>query len=126
MADFGPGNLGIHSTTLGESVNPTTSALLAEIDSTALYARAGGTPYQVTWIVGGNSTGLVWALEQCLSTGLAMSTAGRAQTVAYSAIGQSAQFVTRHTVEVGDRLRARLLSTFTGSAAAKIIAEPLV
>jgi hypothetical protein len=54
-----------------------------------------------------------------------MSTAGRDQTVVMVSSGQSAQFVTKHNVESGDRFRVRVNSSFTGAAAAKIIAEPL-
>lgn len=126
MAFFEWGNRTLQSTTLNTTTNPTTAALLAEIDSTALdgVTHAGGQMYQVVWIVGA-STAAIFKLEQALSTGLDMSTAGRSQTLVFTGSGQSAEFITKHMIEVGDRLRCHLDSSFTGSAGAKIIAEPL-
>jgi hypothetical protein len=127
MADFGPGNRSFHSTTLGVTTNPTTSALIAAIDSTVVdgFVPAGARPVLATWLLGA-STNVTWALEQALSTGLDMSTAGRSQVVVFTASNQTAQYVTRHVVEPGDQFRCRVLSTFTGNAGAKIIIEPLV
>ena len=128
MSFFGWGTKSINSTTLGVTTNPPTSGLLAEIafNSSMATARAGGIPMQVSWIVGTQTTLATFQLEQALSTGLDMSTAGRDQTIVMVSSGQSAQFVTKHTVEVGDRFRVRLNSSITGGAAAKIIAEPLI
>ena len=125
MADFGYGNASYHSTSLGVTANPSTTALLAEIDSTVVdgfvNARA---VVQATWLVGG-STGATWVLEQALSTGLNMSTAGRAQAVVFTPANQTGEYVTRHNVERGDRFRCRHLSSQTGNFAAHIILEPL-
>jgi hypothetical protein len=127
MSFFGTGNRTVNSTTLGLTSNPTTATLLAEIDcnSTMATVRRGGEPWQVSWIVGSTGAQVTFQLEQCLSTGLDMSTAGRDQTVVMVSSGQSAEFVTKHNVESGDRFRVRVNSSFTGAAAAKIIAEPL-
>ena len=107
--------------------NPSSGTLLAEIDcnDTMSHVRSGGEPWQVTWIVGTQTTLATFRLEHCLSTGLDISTAGRDITYVMVSSGQSAQFVTKHNVEPGDRFRVRVNSTFTGVVAAKIIAEPL-
>lgn len=127
MSFFATGNRSINSTTLGVTSNPTTGTLLAEIDCNSSMAtvRRGGEPWQVSWIIGTQTTLATFLLEQTSSTGLDISTSGRDQTVAMVSSGQSAQFVTKHNVEPGDRFRVRVQSSFTGGAAAKIIAEPL-
>lgn len=125
MSFFGWGNRSINSTTLGLTSNPTTATIVAELVSSALRIPSGGGPYQVTWIVGAQTTLATFQLEQTLSTGLDMSTAGRDQAVVMVSSGQSAQFVTKHNLEEGDRLRVRMNSSLTGAVAAKIIAEPL-
>ena len=128
MSFYGFGNKTINSTTLGVTSNPTTSGMLAEIDfnSSMATVKAGGAPVQVTWIVGAQTTLATFALEQVFSTGLDISTAGRDQIIVMVSSGQSAQFVTSHNVEPGDRFRVRAQSSFTGGGSAKIIAEPMV
>ena len=111
--------------TQGINVNPSTSALIAEIDSTALLVKGGGQNFQVTWIVGG-STAAIYQLEQCLSTGLDMSTAGRSQTNVVCPKDQSAQYMTKNKIRSGDRLRVRMnAAQASANMLAKIIAEPL-
>lgn len=125
MSFFTPGTPSINSTQ-GVAANPSTSVLVAELDSTQLaVVRAGGQNFQVTWIVGG-STAVVWRLEQCLSTGLDMSTAGRDSHIVYTPINQSGQYMTKQRLEVGDRLRVRVDAALAAAnVAATIIAEPL-
>lgn len=125
MSFFTPGTPSV-SSTQGLATNPSTSVLIAEIDSTQLaIVSAGGSNYQVTWLVGG-STIVTWQLEQCLSTGLDMSTAGRDLIYAWSPLNQTAQYVTKHRLEKGDRLRVRVNASLAAAVvAAKIIAEPL-
>lgn len=125
MSFFATANPTVESTALGVTSNPSTATLLAEIDSTQMPVIRGGQRMGVTWIVGVQSTLCTFLLEQALSTGLDMSTAGRSQTVVEVSSGQSAQFFTKHTVEQGDRFRVRVNSSFTGGANAKIIAEYL-
>jgi len=127
MSFFGTGNRSINSTTLGVVSNPTTATLVAEIDlnDTMAHVHVNGEPYQVTWVVGVQTTAAIFQLEQALSTGPG-STAIRDQTVVMVSSGQSAQFVTKHTAQPGDRFRIRVNSSFTGGVAGKIIAEPLV
>lgn len=124
--------------TQGIASNPTTSALIAEIDSTSLgnhITKAGGANFQVTWILGYASTaGIFWQLEAATSTAL---NAGKNSDVCPTfwpltsgstggSNGQSAQFVTKMRLERGDRLRARVATAFNaGNAQCNIIAEPL-
>jgi len=126
MAEFGWGNQSYHSTDLGLSANPTTSALLAEIDSTVIdgFVGAQGAMVQATWWAGA-STNANFVLEQALSTGLG-STAIVAQIVAQTPTAQTPQYISRHLVSRGDRFRVHLLSSFTGNAAAHIQLEPLI
>lgn len=128
MSFFGTGNRTITSTGMtGSTAAMTTATLLAEIDcnSTMATIRAGGEPWQLTWIVGSGTTGVAFLCEQALSTGLDMSTAGRDQFTVFVSSGQSAQYVTKHNVLPGDRFRVRVESTVTGRGSAKIIGEPL-
>lgn len=124
---FTPGTPHV-SSTQGLNTNPSTGALIAEIDSTQVdrfMGKKGGVNCQVHWIVGG-STAVVWRLEQCLSTGLDMSTAGRDLSFAYTPINQSGEYLTKHRVEIGDRFRARVDTALAAAVvAAKIIIEPL-
>jgi hypothetical protein len=123
------------ASTQGIATNPSTATLLAEIDSTQLGRHVvpqGGGNFQVTWICGSQSTNVLWQFEQCLSTGLDVSTSGStqdgaiAQTFAYTPINQGAQFITKHKLNRGDRLRARINASISaGTATCKIIAEPL-
>lgn len=126
MGFFSPGTPSI-SSTQGMNTNPSTSALIAEVDSTQLapFVSPAGTNVQVTWIVGG-STIVTWQLEQALSTGLDMSTAGRSLIFAWTPTNQTSQFMTKHRAERGDRFRARTNAGIAaGVVAATIIIEPL-
>lgn len=134
MAWYAPGNAPINSTGDGNVSNPSTASLIAEILPAQLAiatqsATAGsGSPVamRVTWLVGTNqSTVATFRLEQALSTGLG-STAIRDQTLVATPAGQSAQYVLNYVVQPGDRLRAILNSSLTGTAYAKIQAEPLL
>lgn len=130
---WGAGNRAINSTQMGLTANPTTAALLAEIDfnSTMATARSGGEPYQVSWIVAAQTTIATFALEHSLSTGLDMSTAAAStkigcQITVVCSSGASAQFISRHHITAGDRLRVRMPSSLTVSVSAFISAEPLM
>ena len=128
MSFFATGNRTINSTGVGDvTSNPTTGTLIAEIDcnDTLAHVRSGGEPWQAVWIVGTQTTLATFRLEQTLSTGLG-SSAIRDLTLVMVSSGQSAQFVTKHSVEPGDRFRIRVNSSFTGAVAGKIIGEPLL
>ena len=130
MAYWGVGNRTVFSTnvsSLGQITAPTTAVLLAEIDlnGTNAVVQGGGATWQVTWIPSNASaTGVSFVCEHVLSTGLG-STAMRDIFPVSMSSNQSAQYVTRHNVEPGDRFRMRLVSTVAGNVGAKIIAEPL-
>lgn len=108
----------------GLLTNPSTSDIIAEIDSTqfANVTPRGGV-YLVTMELGA-STLATWQIEQCLSTGLG-STAVRDLTFIQTPSGQSGQYQLTYKIEQGDRVRARLQSGITGVATAKLSAEPL-
>lgn len=129
MSFFGWGNSAVRSgsTAVGFVSNPTTSAILAEIDfnGTNASVKAGGEEWHVTWIVAAQTTICMFALSQAQSTDLDMtqSTTYRDQTLVAISSGQSAQFVTKQKIERGDRLRVTMPSSVTCSVSAKIIAE---
>lgn len=129
MSQFAEGVAAINSTTVGQTANPSTSTLLAEVDfnGTNATARAGGKNVGVTWIVGVTTTNAIFLLEQSQSTSLDISSVGtyRGQIVAQCSSGASAQYYTKHRVEPGDRFRVRVASSFAGSANAFISVEPL-
>ncbi len=126
MAWRDAGNQAVESSVLAVTSNPTTSALLAEIDATQLGSTAWPRhrEYMVTWVCGASSLAS-FRLDQALSTGLG-STAIRSRTVVFTGANQSAQFVLPYTLEPSDRLRVTVDSSFTGNAFVKIKAEPLV
>lgn len=114
----------VNSTGAGMTTNPSTSDLIAEVDSTQLnQVLGGGSLYQVSWILGA-STNVVWQLEQCLSTSLSAA-AVRDVSIVCTPANQSGQYILTYKLEKGDRLRARLNSAITGFATAKISAEPM-
>lgn len=120
------GNVPINSTAGsnadGIETNPSTSTIIAEIDSTALQAvLAGGSVYQVSWLIGA-STNATWMLEQCASTSLATY---RDRTYIQTPANQTGQYILSYKLEKGDRLRARLQTGITGIATAKISAEAM-
>ena len=120
------------SSDVGSAVvsNPTSTTLLAEIDSTKLHSGLyGGTStnlhrtFQVTCKVGASSNGS-FLLEAAPSTALA-STAVRRRVVIFSPPNQTAQYTDYWTLQSGDRLRVLVASTFTGNTFAEISAVPL-
>lgn len=129
MASRNWGNQPIFSTGAGLVANPSTSTLIAEIDSTQLGTanfRAGlHQTLQCTWIIGAD-TNATWQLEVANSTSLTAAPSSAVDMVfVKTPSGQSGQYVTTHKVGPNARARARVNSTFTGSAVASIIAEYL-
>lgn len=124
MAWFDLGNKPITSTGFPPVAAPSTTTLLAELDSTMLGTQnlvAGQRiPVSVTWIVGAD-TNVTWQLEVATSTAL---NAGIDAIYPKTPTGQSAQYVTQHSLEANYRIRARLFST-GANAAAYISAVPL-
>lgn len=108
----------------GIETNPSTSTLIAEIDSTQLaQVMKGGSLYQVAYIIGA-STNATWVLEQASDTGFSSGSI-RDRTYVQTPANQSGQYILTYKLEKGDRLRCRLQAAITGFATAKISAEPL-
>ncbi len=124
MAWHDSGNKPINSTGFVPIAAGSTTALFAELDSTMLgtkdFATGQERLYQVTWIVGGD-TNITWQLENCSSTNVA---SGVDAIYPKTITGQSAQFVTYHSLSKDYRLRARQFST-GANGAAYISAMPL-
>ena len=115
------GNVPVNSTGAGVTTNPSTSDLIAEIDSTQLaQVLSGGSLYQVSFVLGA-STSTMWKIEQAFSTNLADV---RDLTNILTPANQSGQYILTYKLQQGDRLRARC-EAFTGFATAKISAEPM-
>lgn len=107
----------------GIETNPSTTTLIAEVDSTQLATvLQGGSVYQVSWLVGA-STNVIWQLEQAASTDLTI--APRDLTYVQTPSGQTGQYILSYKLQKGDRLRARLNAGITGVATCKISAEPM-
>lgn len=101
---------------------PSTSSLIAELDSTVL-----GTAFlvgdrslnvRVTWVLGAD-TNVTWQCGACTSTAL---NAGADEFFPKTPTAQSGQYITGHVLKKDYRLRARLAST-GANAAAYISAE---
>ena len=127
------GNVPLFSTTAATQTDPSTATLVAElvlpVTGSSLYASQWEVRYTV-----GASTGAIWRLECCLSTGLG-STAIRLtdndssnafqRAVVFTGSNQTSEFVFTHKAYPGDRFRVVPLSSLTGTAAATIEAEAL-
>jgi hypothetical protein len=114
------GNPPIFSTSASNVSNPSTATIVGEIIfSTTVFTQPD--IYEVRWGVGA-STSCIWLLEHCVSSGLG-STAITRQITVMTGTNQTSEFVFTHVINPGERLRARVLSTFTGTAAAPIQAE---
>jgi hypothetical protein len=124
MAFHDWGNLPVKSTDVSVA-NPDTATLVAELTPAQLAAVStrANVPYRVNWRVGA-STGAIFLLEVATSTGLG-STAIRESCMVFTGSNQTAQYLDHYRVQPGDRLRVRVGSSFTGTAAAQISAEPL-
>jgi len=118
------GNKPIKSTQ-ATATDPSTATLIAEIDSTQ-FAQVSPREvlYRVFWRVGA-STGAIYRLEHCSSTGLGSTAILDVQTV-FTGSNQTSQFVSGYMINPGDRLRVRVGSSFTAAAAASIEAEPML
>lgn len=121
------GNLPINSTYAPVN-NPSTTALIAELDSSNFGAVAPNTrnesrTYRVSIYLGG-STGGYWAIEQATSTAIS---AGVVVDAFYprTASGQTSQFVRTYRMGGTDRIRARHVSSVTGLFEASFQAEEL-
>lgn len=123
------GNPPLLSTTAFTQSNPSTATLCAEL---IIPVTTGDTSacdnYEVRFGVGA-STSALWRLDCAASSvlssaGLRANTYGTGQRVqVYTGTGQSAEYVVTFRAAQGDRFRATLESTWTGTAAAWIQAE---
>lgn len=124
MAWHDSGNQPINSTGFTPVAAPSTSTLLAELDSTQLGTASFGAKqiriFQVTYVLGAD-TNVTWQVGTCASTAL---NAGVDEFYPKTPTGQSGQYVMQHVLEKDYRIRARMFSTGAGGAA-YISAVPL-
>lgn len=135
MSWYLPGVSAVNSTA-GTATNPTTATIVAQVTSTGPSSNGGLNSSRVAmqqvaayFYLGTSTQATEWWIEHCLSTGTG-STALRGngfqgRTVVVTASGQSSQFVQKFDLVRGDFLRVRIAAAFTGTANAKIQAEPI-
>lgn len=116
MAFFLPGTPPINSTA-GQDTDPSTSAILAELDSTNFGSTRGGIYHVSVWA--GCSTVAELDLEHCLSTGLG-SSAIREHTILRVSPNLTPQYVKVFKLEPGDRIRVRPRVAITGTQTAEV------
>lgn len=126
MSFFANGNIPINSTYAPVN-NPSTTALIAELDSSN-FALGANAPkeriYNVNITLGG-STGGYWVFEVATSTTIS---AGAVTDLAYyrTASGQTSQFVRKvRLTATTDRIRVRHVSSVTGVFEASLQAEEI-
>lgn len=126
MSFFDSGNPPINSTYAPVNSATSTGTLIAELDSTQLGSASFSPGYSkifgLTAILGA-STGGVFQVEVAVSTALAnpIETA----YIQMGQSGQSGQYFLKFDVPKDGRIRARLTSTFAGTATAFLSAEAL-
>ena len=118
------GNPPINSTNAPSAGGASTTALVAELDSTVLGTKDLVTNQKklvsVNWIVS-SDTVVTLSYGSCLSTG--MGSTGWVDRVFVDLPGhQAGQFVTRHELFTNYRLRANLVSSVAGTASVSISA----
>jgi hypothetical protein len=126
MAFFLPGNVPINST-FAQATDPSTSALLAELDSTnfQLGPRSPAERMYGVNIYLGGSTGALWVVEHASSTNVA-STAVVDRVFLRTASGQTSQFVCNFRLTARtDRIRVRHPSSLSGTFDAKLSAQEI-
>jgi hypothetical protein len=123
MSFYVNGNPPINSTYAPVN-NPSTTALLAELDSSNF--APNDQRHQKTYVVNislGGSTGGYWVVEQAASTAIV---AAPLDAVFYrTASGQTSQFVRKYKLAATDRIRVRHVSSVTGLFEASLQAEEL-
>lgn len=118
-----PGNKPIDSTQASVASNPSTSAILAELDRTNFESTGPNRQYVVNAFLGGSSAA-VWIVESATSSNVD-STSIIVQKVLYTAPAQTSQFQLRFALSGDQRIRVRHLSSNTGSYAASLQAEAM-
>lgn len=124
MAWHDSGNRPINSTNAPPVSAPSTSTLLAELDSTMLGTASFRTGqsmiFEVRYTLGAD-TNVTWQVGSCASTAL---NAGVDELFPKTPTAQSAVYIHQLTLEKDHRIRARLFST-GANASAHISAIPL-
>lgn len=118
------GNKPINSTGVAVVAAPSTSSLIAELDSTMLgtvhFVSGQSRIFNVSYVLGAD-TNVTWQVGTCASTAL---NAGVDEFFPKTGTALSAQFVMQHTLEKDHRIRVRMAST-GANASAYISAVPL-
>lgn len=118
------GNQAINST-FAVTSSPSTSTLIAELDSTQLgtkdFVTGQSRNYAVSYVLGGD-TNTKWQVGVCTSTAL---NAGVDEFFPVTPTFQSAQYQIQHTLGPNYRIRARVTSSHAGAIHAYISAVPL-
>jgi hypothetical protein len=112
--------------TAGATADPSTSALLAELDSTNFGNQTslrGDRLYALNIWVGG-STAALWVVEQATSTNIASTAVVTALRVR-TASNQHSQFVKVFKLGPSDRIRVRHPSSLSGTFEASLQAQEI-
>ncbi len=126
MSFFDSGNPPINSTFAPVNSATSTGTLVAELDSTQLgsaFFRTGQSKLFGVTAVLGASTGGIFQVELANSTALASPI--ETAYIQMGQSGQSGQYFLKFDVPKDGRIRARLTSTFAGTATAFLSAEVL-
>jgi len=123
MSYFVTGNPA-YASTAALATDPSTSAVLAKLDSTNFNSTARDRQYVVYAYCGG-STGAVWALERATSPNI-NSTSIIERITLFTASGQTSQFVAKFSLSGHEEVRVHHISSVTGSFAASLRAEEVV
>jgi hypothetical protein len=126
MSFFLTGSAPINST-FAPATDPSTTTLLAELDSSNFLLSANATRERIygvnVWV--GGSTGAYWVCEHATSTAV-NSTSVVDRVFFRTASGQTSQFVHKFRLtNRTDRIRLRHVSSVTGVFEAKLQAEEL-
>lgn len=116
MAFYLPGTPPVNSTG-ARLTDPSTSDLLAELDSSNFGSTRGGIYILSVWA--GCSTVADLVLEQCLSTGLG-SSAIREYTYLRVSPNLTPQYLKAFKLEPGDRIRVRPATAITGTQTCEV------
>jgi hypothetical protein len=122
MSFYAPGGRPITSTD-APATDPSTTAILAELDSTSFGSTRGGRHYAVNVYLGG-STACTFIVEHATSTNIASSAASESHL--FWSGGPTAQYVKRFVLNGSDRIRVRQPTAVAGTFHAKLQAEEIV
>jgi oligoribonuclease NrnB/cAMP/cGMP phosphodiesterase (DHH superfamily) len=123
MGRYAAGSAPINSTA-GAATDPSTSAILAELDSTNFQSSRNGRIYAVDIWIGG-STSQVWQLEVASSPNVD-STSILERTTLRNGSGITHQYVKKFKLDGHQRIRLRQPTAVAGTYEAKLQAEEIV